>query len=171
MCQLQRVIQQFFSTSAFSFNFHVHQFYFEGLSFLSLVLCATCCFRGCQRAPGFAICLHRQESRIIFPVHLNQLVSCDGFSPIQPLPTVLWQRPGMCLTARCNTWCARAPGKSIFPGRCISSSEQGQHQPGLCSLLLKLVTFQVPLLSCSNHIHALHSKVNLSFMSHQRCSA
>lgn len=55
--------------------------------------------------------------------------------------------------------------------RCISSSEQGQHQPGLCSLLLKLVTFQVPLLSCSDHIHALHSKVNLSFMRRQRCSA
>lgn len=73
---LQRVIQQFFPASPFRFNFCASQlyfeglaFYFEGLSFLSPLLCALCCFEGCQRAPGSA--LGRQALSTMLPVHLN----------------------------------------------------------------------------------------------------
>lgn len=91
MYQLQRVIQLFFLAPLFSFNFRASQLYFEGLSFLSPLLCALCCFRGCQRTPGFAIALGRQAGSAILLVHLNQFVSCSGFSPLSlHIPSKPW---------------------------------------------------------------------------------
>lgn len=91
MYQLQRVIQQFFFVSPFSFNFRASQFYFEGLSFLSPLLCDACCFGGCQRAPGFAIALGKQVESAVYKIHLNKFVFCHGLSPLPlHIPSTPW---------------------------------------------------------------------------------
>jgi len=92
----------------FCFNFHTPQFYFEGLSFhFSALLCATCCFGGCQRAPGFAIALGRQAGSILLPVHWNRFV--------------FRQSPAMSSTPKCSISSAHGCWGEL---RCISSSEQ-----------------------------------------------
>lgn len=55
----------------FCFNFCAPQFYLYGLSFFSPFLCAACCFRDCQKAPGFAITLGRQAGSAMLLVHPN----------------------------------------------------------------------------------------------------
>lgn len=145
MCQLQRVIRQVFLTSPCSFNFCSPQFYFEGLSFLSPLLCAACYFRGCQRAPGFAIALGRQTGNMILPVHLNLFPAVVSLlflctSPVCPGPAVFRQSPATRPIPRCNTSSAHGPWGEL---RYISSSEHvvgaGEHQAGLCSSWIPMV--------------------------------